>query len=207
MVPEKRTYFELVEHNKIQVVIYFFILFLGVLLSFMVFLPSMEYIFEKFLNGVVYNGGEKVEYLIDYGEDLRETSYIFSWAVDIYKDTPQEARYWFNPFVSMFIPSFIVGVGLSVFLTVLLPPSIGFIRQKIDREIAIIIDRICINKYGYYGNDERTDVIIDIKNANLSELHDYVEFWNINFEDLKILQRALVWADSALIYKIIHIND
>ena len=207
MAAEKRTYFELAEHNTLQVAVYVILLFLGVFFTFSFLLPFMEFIFEKFLNGVVYNGGEKVQYLIDYGEDLRETSYIFSWAVDIYVDTPQEARYWFNPFVSMFIPSLIMGLGISVFITVLLPPSLGFIRQKIDREIAIIIDRICIKKYGYYGNDERNEIIDDIKNANLRELHEYVEFWNISLEDIKILHRALVWVDSSLFYKIIHIND
>ncbi len=204
---EESSYFDLAQHNTTQVIVIILIFLMGFILTFIIMPPILEFVFTKFLNGKVYFGGELIDYAIDVRGAERETSYLFAWAVDIYKNTPQEARYWFNPFLSLIIPATMAGLGLSVSLSGLLPKKIGLMRQKIEREIAIVIDRICIIKYGYHGDEEKGEIIDSLLNADLRDLHDFVELWGMTLEDIKVLHRALVWQHSSVLGRIFRLND
>ena len=87
-----------------------------------------------------------------------------------------------------------------------LPHNFGLVRQKIDRELASALDTICLNTFGYHSDEERTNIARDLRKADLRDLHDYERSWGMNLEDLKALQRALIWRDSNIIMRIFNSN-
>jgi hypothetical protein len=200
-------YYQLAQNTPLQTFMFFFIILCAIVLIFSIELPVLQYFFEEFLNGRVFNAGESVAYTIDSIEPVKHTSYLFNWAVDIYLKTPEETRYWFNPALSLFLLSSIFGLGISFILTTLLPLPAGYMRQKIEREIANTFDKISVVRYGFQTENENAEMENEILNASLEELHEFAMEWGFSVEDLKALQRALKWRDANIIYKIIHIND
>jgi hypothetical protein len=177
------------------------------MLVFALLFPLLENFFVKFLSGAVYNNGEKISYLIDSKSHLQTTNYFFNWAVDVYKDTPQESRYWFNPVLSFISFSIVIGSFLAIIASALMPISLGYIRQKIEREIVNLINSITVNAYGDYTEAEQNEIISQILKADLKKMYEYSDEWGISVEDLKILQRAIIWRNSSFFYKFFHLND
>lgn len=201
------SYFDLAEHSSTQKLLFVAVFIAGVVLVFLgAFLPLMEFLFRVYLEGIVYNKtGEILQDVID-PKKTKTMNYITLWAIDIYKKTPQETRYWFEPITSLLIPSLIFGVGAAIYSTTLLNPKFGFMRQKIEREIANFISKIAYSENEHYSDDP-TEIEDRIISANLRELYTLSEKWKINVEDLKALRRALIWKNSNIITQILKIND
>jgi hypothetical protein len=210
-MPTKRitykSYFELTEHNRVQISIFILLSVVSVFMVYVFMLPMFESFFKDFLHGKIYNSGEKVSYTMDSLEPLQTTSYFFSWAVDIYSKTADEARFWFNPFLSLFLLASVAGMGLSVTISSLLPQSLGYMRQKIEREIMNEIDKIALIVNGHHEDEDYNDLIHKIIRADLRDLHRFVEEWGISLEDLKTIHRAIRWRVSSFWYRLIHLND
>jgi hypothetical protein len=209
MVAKKeQTYFELTEHNAFQIFLFLFIILASVIAIFALTLPMLQGFFQVFLQGNVYNEtGKFLPYTIDNPLPLKGVSYLFSWAVDIYKDSALESRYWFNPVLSLFLQYTIFSIGLATVVTAMLPRKIGFIRQKIDREIANAISKIAFIKYGMQSDAEHKEIINELLNADLKDIHNYVEEWDIPFDDLFALHKAIIWHYSSSFKRVLHIND
>jgi hypothetical protein len=116
-------------------------------------------------------------------------------------------RYYFNPFISLFLQSSILGLLITVIISTLLPINLGYIKHKIERELANQLDKISMIKYGLHAEYNQEDIIQDILNADLKELYDYADSWKIPHEDLLIIYKALKWRKSQGFYKIRHLND
>lgn len=204
----EKTYYELTEHNYSQIILFITLIACSIAFCFFLVLPMLQDFFETFLQGYVYNEtGEFISYQINDPEPRKGLSYLFSWAVDIYKGTPEEIRYWFNPVLSLIFQIIILSIGFSSVVTAVLPRKLGFMRQKIDREIANKISKIAYIKYGTESEHDFREIINEIKNADLKDLHYFVEDWNIPFDDIQALQRALKWRDYPFARRIIHVND
>lgn len=201
------SYFDLAQHNKVQVIIFSLFVSAGILIAFFwIFLPMMEFLFKVYLDGVVYNNNHQI--VTDTLESTKErmTSYITLWAVDIYQKTPQEARYWFEPIISLFIPSTIFGILFAVIGTTILPSRIGFMHQKIDREVASMLAKISLSVYGVFPDEEPEEITYEIENANLRDLVMMSDKWKYSIEDLKTLRKCIKWREGSFIYKIFHLN-
>ena len=203
----QKSYFELSKHNFAQIFIFALLLVLGITIVFAISLPLFQKFFEGFLGGRVFNSGEKIGALIDSAIMDKKTNYLYLWGVDIYINTPSEARYWFNPILSLVSSSLIIGMITSVTISSLLPLSSGYMRQKIDREIANLSNKISANFLESDDIESHHEIINMIKNADMRLMYEYVDEWGISIEDIKILQRALIWQQSNVFYKILHIND
>lgn len=204
---KEQNYFELNEHNSLQVTVFALLILAISVAFFFLLLPAAEYMFEGYLLGIVTYDGSSVHYLIDTGSVQKPTNMYLSWAVDIYRGTPQEARYWFNPILSLSIPSLIFGLFLSFILSALLPQSLGYIRQKIERETAGLLDEICLKLYGFHSEEERNVLRKQIMNADLRDLHDYERDWRMSLEDLRVLNKAIKWLNGSYIHKVVNINS
>ncbi len=203
-----KTYFELSEHNFTQVVIFYFITICGLILAMVILLPVMHWFFHDFLRGTVYNdSGTSLQYFIETSKDKSVVSYIFNWAIDLNKDTSLEARYWFNPFLTLVLQSALFGLVISIVISSLLPESLGYMRQKIDREVVNTIEKISQLKYGYHSDDNYKEILNDILHADLRSLQTYVEELNMTMEDLKTLHNAIKWMDAGTLYRLWHVND
>jgi hypothetical protein len=207
-VKNQKSYIELSEHNKFQLLLFFLLVVAFIATVIFLSLPLLERFFMDFLNGNVFNkSGTHVAYSIDQVNPKREIHYLFSWAVDVFKKTSVESRYWFNPALVLFIPSSVISVGLAIITTALLPQRIGFMHQKVERVIVSEITKIATLKYGYSGSDEYHDTEEEIQNAGLAELQEMSTSWNIDIEDLRVLQKALLWNSRNIFSKALHIND
>jgi hypothetical protein len=204
----EQTYFELTEHNALQVFIYLTIIIVCIIGLFAMILPVLQNFFQTFLQGNVYNEtGKFLSYSIDDPLPQKGLSYLFSWAVDIYKDTALESRYWFNPIMSLLLQITIFSIGFSTVLTAMLPQKIGFIRQKIEREIANSISKIAFLKYGSYSESEHKEITQELLNADIHDIHNFEEDWLVPFDTIIILQKAIKWKYFSTFKRIIHVND
>jgi len=202
-----QSYFELSKHSIAQTFVFVLLLIASIAMVFVVLLPLLQEFFIKFLSGAVYNDGESIPYLMESKKHPQTTNYFFTWAVDIYKDSPQESRYWFNPILSLISSAFIIGTLAAISISSLLPISTGYMRQKIEREIANLLHSITVSFYGDSSEVDTREVVKSIKHADLKQMHEYSEEWGLELEDLKILQRAIIWRDSTFFYQLIHLND
>jgi len=201
------TYFELTEHNTAQIALFLLLTIFFIVIIFLMMLPIMQKILEVTLMSKVYNSGELVSYYISTKEPLVRTSYLFSWAVDIFTKTPEESRYWFNPLLSLSFLSITIGIAISVVFSSLLPGKYGYISQKIEREIANFINQIASQRFGFYTEKEHQIILKEISEADIRNMHMYVDEWKIPLEDLKALYKAIKWLESNLFYRLIHLND
>ncbi len=203
----RKAYIELRNHNPVQLFLFAALIFAITFLVFENLLPVLQYFLEQYLNGHVINNGAKVRYSIDIPFPIKETSYVFSWAVDIYKDTPQEARYWFNPVLSIILQSFLLAVIITVLITILLPRKIGYMRHKVDREISGLLEKLTVAQYGYNDTANMASMAEDIIGAGPQELRDMVEELGITMDNLEVLRKGLIWQNSPFMVKLLHIND
>jgi hypothetical protein len=203
-----KPYYELSEHNSRQILIFTIITICWIFVFLELLLPLMQYFFASFLKGVVYNKtGEVLQYSVENSDIKGLTSYFFSWAIDLNKGTPLVSRYWFNPFLTLILQSSLFAVGFAVLLTSIMPRSIGYMHQKIEREIISLIDKISFIKFGYHSDNRHSEVIDDILHSDIRQLQTYVDELKMPLDDLKVLHKAIKWNSSGLLYRIIHVND
>lgn len=202
------SYFDLAEHNPVQQAIFYTLTVLGIILVFFLILtPLMGYIFKVYLDGTVYNDSFiKLSDTIDSKKE-RMTHSLFLWAIDIYKNTPQESRYWFEPITSLAVPSTIFGLIFSIVITSLLPSKIGFMRRKIEREIANYVSMIAFMHYDVITDESPDEIEQMILSSDIREMYGLSEKWGLGFDELKALKKAIIWRDANILKQILSIND
>lgn len=205
---ENQSYFELAEHNTLQIAIFYIFLVLCFGLVYITLLPIVKTLFENMFSAIVYcNTNEQVTELIDTKEPIKLTNYYLIWAVDIYKKTASEARYWFEPLLSLFVPTTILSLAISLIVSTMLPGKLGFVRQKIEREIVSNLERIYYYYNGYHSETGHQEIAEQIFEADMRELQHLSEQWKTPLEDLRVLYKALHWSRGSFLYRLIHIND
>lgn len=208
----QKEYFQLTEHNKTQVVLFTLLLILGMSVAFYLLTILLQSLFTKYLMGDVSNNGEKVNYIYSkLTSKVFITNYFFNWAIDLNVKTPEQSRYWINPLIALIVPCFSFGIFFAFIVSAALNEKIGYIRQKIDREIAITLDSMCQKRFGIQidddSNEERNIIFNDITNADLRKLHEFAQEYGMRLEDLKTLQRALNWRKKSMFLRFITLND
>lgn len=203
----QKTYFELNEHNKVQLLIFGLIVLVFFLILVYLSLPFQLNFFQNFLLGEVHTSGDALPYSFAVQDNFKQPNYLFNWAIDFDAKSSNPTRYWYNPTLSIVLMCGLVSVAISAIVTSLLPQSIGFMKQKIERETANLLDKLSLHKYGYYGSDERNEIANDIINADLKDLHDMSSESIMSLEDLKVLKKALKWLQAPIYLKILRVND
>jgi len=202
MSSSRKTYFELSRHSVTQ-----YLLFVGIILavSFTLFrfvgVPLMEEFFHRLLRADAIHDGSSVQYLIshDAKPESITTNLYTQWAiVDPHpvKNNKYEAKYLFNPALSLFPLIFTVSVILSAISTALLPKSLGLLRQKIYRELVNVLDNIAVNLYGEHTNRELEEIIDNILVSDVRRLHDYANTISMPYADIESVRAALEWQNS-----------
>jgi hypothetical protein len=202
----KNTYYDLSVHSRRQLIIFLLMLIVLALIFFQVFLPMLSDLIGDFLDGEVFNAGESVAVTFQRNSDTKETNFYTLWAIDTYQNTPQEMRYWISPIYSFSLPILMFSMIVSIVITTLLPRQIGYMRQKIEREITHALTKIAIFKEGRQNLSILDEIKKDLLNADLKQLHDMAEICPYTVEDLKVLKRSLIWIESNLLFKMLYIN-
>lgn len=208
--------------NTHRFILYLF-LFIGFIFSFVVLINLVQYFVEHNLNGKIYNKTELrgqtkdddklVQRLLNNDkikkEDrkkIREVSYWGNWAVDLHTPTSMEpdSRYWFQPLFSFSTISLLSALLFATMATTIMPISVGYFRQKIEREIITSIANIHLVLYGTRSNNYDTEIANQIINANPNDLRDLSQLWRIHIDDLSILRNAIIWRNNNIFYKLVH---
>ncbi len=200
-------YYEISDRNVTQISI-FLILFVALnILIYTFTLNFLEEFFIEFLNGRVFNKGETIGVAIDLNEPKKTTDYLTSWAVDIYLKTPSEARYWFSPIISLFIPIGFIATVITLIITILIPQNIGYLRQKFEREIIKVVNQIVHIKYGLSADNYNDIVTSEIETSDMNDLNELSRILELPLSELIILHNALRWRKFNLIQKLLNINS
>jgi hypothetical protein len=225
---ERKKYYELSEKTTLQSTVLLFSIVICTIFAFLVILPTLQYLMTNFLNGEIHNDGtihtiliqdepqvtqkenpeewaaamKRIEELNNV--PLSKTSYLSNWAVDLNAGTAEASRFWINPVLAVMVPSFIIGIILSLFLTLMMPVEFGFFRRCVEREIVYNLDKICFIRNGYYSADENREIENLILKASIHEMHNFEKEWLIPIDNIKILLQALRWRGNSLVYKMIH---
>lgn len=210
---------ELSEHTPAQIITFFVLAALSaVFILQCIAIPSMDSFFSTFLRSDVLRDGEHVAWRIAENRpvDTVITSPITTWAlVDMETSarlTPNglelaRAEYIFKPLVAL-APLVLVGaMVLGALITVVLPRTVGYVRQKIERELLNALDRLAWSQYGEHTPEEIRALTRDIASADLRRLHDLADVYGMPYTDLELLQRGLRWRDASGIAHILRLHD
>lgn len=120
----REVYIGLTEHNTVQVVTFILVVLVsGTAFFLYVVIPLLELFFREFLQANIIKDG------------TGGTSPLTYWQINIEPEEGPEAHYLFNPLLSFISLTLGVGLAIAFYVSALLPPSIGYVRQKIQREI------------------------------------------------------------------------
>jgi hypothetical protein len=225
---ERKKYYELSEKTTLQSTVLLFSIVISTILAFLVILPTLQYLMTNFLNAEINNDGSTYTILIQDEPQiskkenpaewelamksiqernyvpLGQTNYFSNWAVDLNAGTAEASRFWINPILAIMVPSFIIGLIISLFITLLMPVELGFFRRCVEREIVYNLDKICFIRNGFYSADENREIENLIVKASIHEMHNFEKEWNIPIDNIKILLQSLRWRSNSLVYKMIH---
>jgi hypothetical protein len=200
-------YYEHGKHTPIQLFIFIAIFLISTTGAIFLGQYALRKFFEGNLHGKIYASNEYLPTYIENQDKVQETDWMFRWAVDLYVDTPSEARYWFNPFMIVVIESAFVGLLITVLLTTLLPYRLGIMRQKIEREISNMLDSIEYIKHGFHSTEGQKGIIKELLSLNSYNFQEYAEETNFHTDDLRVLIKAIKWRESDFWEKLIHFNS
>lgn len=223
MQKEKINFADLAKPTALHRIILYLFFIVGFFLSYLFLINVVRYFVEHNLNGKIYNKTELrgqtkeddklVQRLINNEkikkEDwkkIRSVSFWGNWAVDLNSPTSTEpdSRYWFQPLFSFSSISFIGSLFFATIATTLMPLSMGYFRQKIEREIIASLANIHLILYGKRCETYDTEIADQIVNADINQLRDFSQLWRIPFDDLDVLRQALLWRNSNFAYKLLH---
>ncbi len=223
MQKEKINYADLAKPTGLHRFILYLFFIIGFFLSYLLLINLVRYFVENNLNGKIYNKTELrgqtkeddklVQRLLNNEkikkEDwkkLRNVSFWGNWAVDLHTPTSTEAdsRYWFQPLFSFSSISFIGSLFFATIATALMPLSMGYFRQKIEREIITSLANIHLILYGTRCETYDSDIANQIINADVNQLRDLSQLWRIQYDDLDVLRQALIWREKNFTYKLLH---
>lgn len=218
----RSTVVELRAHNVGQVVVFFSLsIVCAVLIFTCVAAPVMDAFFGTFLRSAVLRDGTTVTYSIGETrpEEVVTTNAFGTWALadpralELQKKEhtltgviprPVRADYVFKPLLALAPLVVVFGVVLGGVLTILLPAGMGFLRQKVEREILYLLDRLAVSVYGEHSNDEIRKLVKSISSADVRALHDLADSLKISFSEIELLAGALKWQQSEGFTKLFH---
>lgn len=174
--------------------------------------PLLNVFFSSFLRSDVIKDGTIVSYQVAENRpiELVETGMFTTWALTDPRlaDSPRpHAEYVFKPIVALAPLVFVGGTILAALLTVVLPSSGGLIRQKIEREVLLALDRLAVQQFREHTADDLKQLSRDISIADARRLHDLAALYGIHFADLELLQNALKWLHANGIDKVFRLHD
>ncbi len=188
-------YVGLTDHSGVQILLFTLTVLLGGWFCFhFLLLPALHWFFHQTLEATIV-----------YGDSL--WSRYTNWEVILEQEGGGETHYFFNPLLS-FLPFIVlVGFAIAFFVTTLLPPKIGFMRQKIRREVINMLDRV-VRVLGLHHQDNaHTALEQQLLQMDLRSLHAFAVHNGMPFNDLEDLQKALRWEHQPVWKKVLRIND
>lgn len=202
---------ELSEHSPSQIVGFFF---LGIMCTVVLFItvaaPVLDAFFASFLRSTVVRDGTVVVYRVadNRADELVETGQFTTWAlVDPLhsSSTRLRAEYIFKPVLALAPLVVVGGTVLAALLTVIIPG--GLLRQKIQREILVALDKLSMRLYGEHTTEEVARLTREIVTADPRKLHDLADSYGLTYSDADLLRKAIQWRESRGVSQLLRTHD
>jgi hypothetical protein len=218
---------ELSEHTPAQIATFGILAVVcSVVLFTFVAAPAMDSFFAAFLRSDVIRDGSQVTYRIAENRDdeVVTTGTFTTWALVDPRERKSidatraltgaaasgmryHAEYIFSPSVALAPLVIVGGFVVAALITSILGGGMGFVRQKIEREILNALDRLAIAQFGEHTPEEIRTLVRDILSADLRRLHDLADMYEMPFSDLELLRNALRWRESAGFLRAVRTHD
>jgi hypothetical protein len=209
--PTRAKVVELSNHTPTQLLVFVltalavsWLLFVGVAT------PLLEMFFRSFLRAEVARDGAQLLYRLNADSDaeLISTGTYSLWGLVTDAHTiPPIAAYVFRPFIALLPVVLVAGLALASIISAVLPIEFGYVRQKIEREILNMLDRIAVKQYGEHTPEEIKHLTQSIRGADMRRLHDLADAVGMSYDDLYLVQRALAWRDAVGAGKLFRVHD
>lgn len=220
---------ELSEHSSAQI-FSFWLLALASSAALFLFVasPLLEVFFENFLRSEVINDGTSVTYRIaeNRQDEIVVTGTLTTWALvdprqadhskaptvtvqgdDLVVKPAYRAEYIFRPLIALAPLVLVGGFVLAGLLTSLFTGALGYLAQKIEREILVALDRLAFAQFGEHTPEEIKQLIREIARADARRLHDLSDIYSMPYTDLELLQKALLWREATGLNRIVKTHD
>ena len=190
--------------------------------------PLLESFFESFLRSEVINDGSAVTYRIaeNRQDEVVITGALTTWALvdprqsgsdrapvvsvqgdEMVVKPAYRAEYIFRPVIALAPLVLVGGFVLAALLTSLFTGLLGYLSQKIEREILVALDRLAFAQFGEHTPEEIKQLIREIARADARRLHDLSDIYSMSYTDLDLLQKALLWREASGLNRIIKTHD
>lgn len=188
-------YIGLTDHTGLQIALFIATaLIVGALTFLYVLLPLLHWFFAETLDAKILTG------------EMLWTK-ATQWEVVIEQAEAGETHYYFNPLLSTLPFLLLVGFGFAVFITTLLPPHLGFMRQKIRREIINTLDRLARWMDIQHLQEPYHFLEKQLLSMDIRQLHHLSVQYGISYNDLEAVHRAVLWEHLPFWNKVWRVND
>ena len=220
---------ELSEHSASQIFSFWLLAVASAAFLFLfVASPVLESFFENFLQSEVINDGSAVAYRIaeNRQDEVIITGELSTWALvdprqttgskapaiamrgdDIVVRPQYRAEYIFRPIIALAPLVLVGGFVLAALLTSLFSGVLGYLSQKVEREILVALDRLAFAQFGEHTPEEIKQLIREIARADARRLHDLSDIYSMPFTDLDLLQKALLWREASGLNRMVKTHD
>jgi hypothetical protein len=93
---------------------------------------------------------------------------------------------------------------ITIVFTALISKDLGYMRDKIDRELEIQLSKIINFKN---GSETESSLIEMFETNNIDALNHTSDEWGVGLEDMKIIQKGIKWQKYNFFQRLLHIND
>jgi len=203
---------ELSEHNSTQVATFWFLVVASSATLFLfVASPLLALFFQTFLRSEVIRDGREVSYQIseNRADERVTTGLLTTWALVDPRSVkaaetvallegrpapPVRAEFIFKPVLALAPLVVVGGFVIAALLSMMFPG--GYLRQKIEREILLALDRVALGQFGEHTPQEIAQLSSNLTKADARKLHDMADTYGMAYSDIDLLRRALLWRDA-----------
>lgn len=126
---------------------------------------------------------------------------------EVVGEQEQQKVYYYDPMLALSPMLLAFGFIIAILITTVLPQRLGFVRQKIDREIINSLHKYARIEYGEHGEKEIEEIVGRLRVADLRGIHELEELWGVSFQDVDALQAALRWRENSFFFRCLRIFD
>jgi hypothetical protein len=205
MASSRLRYIEFRKSTASQIVLFFAVLIVTAFFCFRgAFIPLAKTLFHDSFKADVYTEGGNLNawtnwrVVVEPGRAAKGGTYGEDGEMKVY---------FFDPVLAT-LP-LVAGIGAFVALIVcsVIPPGIGLIRQKIEREIINALHHYARIEYGEHTDADLLELSETIARADIHRLHELEDHWHTTVPDLETLQRAILWRQRSLVGRVFNIRD
>ena len=205
MTSSRLQYIELRKNSALQVGI-FFAIFACVSLVFFrsVGIPLAEKLFAESFHANLEMEGEGLNMYTNWRMTVAPPVGKHG---EVIGDQSDAKIYYYNPLLAILPVVIAIGLFGAGLATSVMSPRLGYLRQKIEREIINTLHRYARIEHAEHSDSDLQELSETIKKADIHRLHDLEDHWHVSFQELEIMQSAIRWRERSMLMRLVRVDD